>query len=332
MGTLGSGSESFPVLSHSVVGAEVVVVPLGVLVPADSPRVRGENAEHVLRLVGLAHDCAPIVVQRSTMRVVDGMHRLRALVLSGRDRIPVRFFDGSDEEAFELAVMMNLAPQGLPLSLADRRVAALRIMGWHGDWSDRAIAAVTGLSHKTVGAIRRRSSGQFPQSDSRLGRDGRIRPVDSTRIRRVVGDLIVAHPDASLRDIAKQAGTSPSTVRDVRNRLRHGDDPVVRDHPERPADQDCLDVATTLHRLRHDPALRFTESGRALLRLLDTCLITPARWNQLADAVPAHTARLVAGIARRCGRVWFDFATRVESTSNTRPSRSGTRSARTHRK
>ena len=57
------------------------------------------------------------------MRVIDGMHRLRAAILNGRSSIEVEFFDGSDEEAFIRAVEQNVSawpaadlgrPQGMP--------------------------------------------------------------------------------------------------------------------------------------------------------------------------------------------------------------------------
>ena len=66
---------------------------------------------------------------------------------------------------------------GMPLTRADRKAAAQRIVMIRPQWSDRAIAAVGGLSAKTVGAIRRRSTEEIPQSNARLGGDGRVRPL-----------------------------------------------------------------------------------------------------------------------------------------------------------
>jgi hypothetical protein len=37
------------------------------------------------------------------------------------------------------------AAHGLPLSLADRKAAARRILGSYSDWSDRSIAAIAGI-------------------------------------------------------------------------------------------------------------------------------------------------------------------------------------------
>ena len=109
-----------------------------------SPRQGGENLEHVQSLADATGELPPIIVRREDMRVVDGMHRLRAARLRGDERIAVRFFDGGDDEAFVLAVRTNVT-HGLPLSLADRKAAAARIIASHAHWSDRMIATVTGL-------------------------------------------------------------------------------------------------------------------------------------------------------------------------------------------
>ena len=81
------------------------------------------------------------------------MHRLRAAELQGRDRIDVEYFDGSQEEAFALAVELNVT-HGLPLSLADRKAAAARILAGRPQMSYRVVAAMTGLSPKTADVIR----------------------------------------------------------------------------------------------------------------------------------------------------------------------------------
>src|ERR1700689_3893888 len=105
------------------------------------------------------------------MRVIDGMHRLRAASLQARQTIDVIFFDGSEADVFLHAVQENIA-HGLPLSQADRRAAAERIVASHPQMSDRAIGHSVGLAVKTVAAIRKRSSEEVPQSDARVGRDG----------------------------------------------------------------------------------------------------------------------------------------------------------------
>jgi hypothetical protein len=111
------------------------------------------------------------------------------------------FYDGSDEDAFILSGQSNVE-HGLPLSPADRTTAAERI-----------IARVTGLSPKTVAAVRKRSTAEIPHLRARVGRDGRTRPVDAADGRRLVGDLLTENPDASIRQIALRAGISQGTAR-----------------------------------------------------------------------------------------------------------------------
>ena len=123
--------------------SSVTVVPHSALLPADSPRIGGQDLEHVRTLAEQSGPLPPILVHRSTMRVIDGMHRLRASMLREEGDIAVRFFDGTPEEAFVLAVQAN-ARHGLPLSQVDRAAAASRILVSHPDWSDSAIAAIAG--------------------------------------------------------------------------------------------------------------------------------------------------------------------------------------------
>jgi hypothetical protein len=143
------------------------------------------------------------------------------------------------------------ADHGLPLSVADREAAAGRILSWYPYWSDRAIAAVVGLAATTVGAIRERSTVQSPQLNVRLGRDGRLRPMSTLDGRRRAGDIIAARPDASLREVAREAGISLGTAHNVRERMRRGEDCVPDNQgagPERSASH--CDRRTTRRRRR----------------------------------------------------------------------------------
>ncbi|MCE6995231.1 ParB/RepB/Spo0J family partition protein [Saccharothrix sp. S26] len=310
------------------------VVPTRLLKPADSPRNAGENVDHVHALAEVLDDLPPILVHRRTMRVIDGMHRLRAALLRGDDEIRVRFFDGSTEAAFRLAVEANIA-HGLPLTLAERKAAARRIIASYPHWADRAIAAATGLSVKTAGMIRRASDPDHRVlSNRRIGADGRMRPLSAVDGRLRAGRLIAERPDASLREIARVAGVSVGTAKDVRDRVRRGDSPVLPGHEHRPgpattpagptatpvgedaaADGSTADREATLAALRKDPSLRFTDSGRALLRLLVTRSICEEDWADLLDAVPSHTVRMVADVARLHAAGWSRFAEEVERRS-----------------
>jgi ParB-like chromosome segregation protein Spo0J len=203
----------------------VETVPVLSLRPADSPRLNGEDKAHIVRLAETETPLPPILVDPRTMRVIDGMHRLMAASLQGRETIDVMFFHGSEIDVFLRAVQENIT-HGLPLSQADRRAAAERIIASHPHLSDRAIGHSAGLAAKTVAAIRKSSSEEIPQSNTRVGRDGKVRPLDSGAGRRRAAELLTQQPDASLRDVARVAGISPATVLDVRKRLARGQSPV----------------------------------------------------------------------------------------------------------
>lgn len=295
-------------------------VPITLLSAGDSPRMNGANAEHCRTLAESGAELPPIVVHRSTMRVIDGAHRLRAAELRGEGEIAVRFFTGSAQDAYVLSVEANTT-HGMLLSKMERMVAAQRIIDSHPHWSDRSIAASAGLSARTVADLRRRSTGEEQQSNSRIGRDGRVRPIQSAESRRLAGELMTSDPSASLRRIAGLVGLSPATVLDVRRRLDRGDDPVPprqrnspdqverRPQQEMPS-QDSLDAL--LQTLAKDPALRFTEAGRLLLRWLHRQAAGTEEQIKLLDEVPAHCAGSVAEFVRRCAERWVELADQME--------------------
>jgi len=323
------------------------LVPIATLVTSDSPRVAGEDAEHVEVLAQTEKPLPPVVVHRPTMQLIDGLHRLQAAVRRGEDRIEVRYVEGSTEDAFILAVQLN-AEHGMPLSRRDRVAAAERIIGSHAHWSDRRIAEVTGLAPTTVSALRRRSTDQGDQLNARTGRDGRSRPVNSAAGRQRAGQIIAERPNASLREIAHEAGIALATARDVRLRVRDGKDPVppklhevakggvlpdrriARGRAEaneaerggrtrlEPAE---VSDAERFVNLRKDPSLRFSEAGRALLQLLSTNTLDDEKWRWLVSAVPEHRHADIARAARRCGERWLTFADGLEHGGGVRRGR-----------
>lgn len=315
---------------------ELAVVKHSMLLPADSPRTGGEDIEHIRALAELTGRLPPIVVHRSTMRVIDGMHRLQASVLRGERDIEVRFFDGTAEEAFVLAVQSN-SDHGLPLSQVDRSAAASRILNWYPHWSDVAVAAVAGISDKTVAALRERSTSDIPKLTKRVGRDGRIRPVDPAEGRLRASDYLAAKPNAPIREIAKAAGVAPATANDVRKRLRNGQDPLPSrlrrtdaippqgrratinsqnpSSPSKPEHPAGVRNHVAMLTLRNDPSLRLTDDGRAVLRLLDAHRIDAVSWSRLADSVPPHCGESVIEVARGCVQAWTNFIRYLEQRS-----------------
>jgi hypothetical protein len=330
----------------------VVAVSLLSLHPADSPRLNGEDKAHIARLAETETPLPPILVDRRTMRVIDGMHRLMAASVQGRETIDVIFFEGSEADVFLRAVEENVA-HGLPLSQADRRAAAERIIASHPHMSDRAIGHSAGLAAKTVAAIRKRSSEGVPQSNARVGRDGRVRPLDSGIGRRRAAELLADQPGASLRDVARLAGISPATVLDVRKRLERGESPVPAGHTGQasaaitgttagnevaghgtsahPAGSDAVaassarfklrpalqtavppDPAAAVEKLLRDPSLRGNERGKGMLRLLHVNAVGAEQLPDAAATVPPHCVGIVVQLAHHYAKMWQDFAKELD--------------------
>ncbi len=298
--------------------SEPELVEIAQLVFADSPRSDGEDHAHVERLLEAEWPLPPILVHRPTMRIIDGFHRVRAAIRKGLHEIQTIFLDGSLESAFIVGVEANVT-HGLPLSIGDRRAAAATILQTHSDWSDRAIATSTGLSAKTVRAIRC-ATAENPQSVKRVGKDGRVRPLNTSVGRQHAAQLLASRPDASLREIAKAAGISPGTVRDVRERLRRGEDivPTPRcqnrvtaggggrqqsatagTNTDVPAD-----VKPVLLSLSRDPALRMSEVGRQLLRWLHFHAVSSSELTHITESVPDHCVDRLVELANRCAANW----------------------------
>jgi ParB-like chromosome segregation protein Spo0J len=319
-------------------------VPLGALLPGEYPRSRGLDQEHVARLADADEPLPAILVRRSDWRVIDGMHRLLAALIRGQTTIDVEFFEGTADDAFLRAVEANVA-HGLPLSQVDRRAAATRIIGSHPQMSDRAIAKASGLGAKAVASIRRRSTDDKQQLNTRVGQDGKVRPLSGVEGRRRAAEIMARDPQISLRQVARRAGISPATAKDVRERVQAGEIPAAqRPEPEDPAEDspgaserergvtsELRDDArcsvppegnrlrgdrssettqqtpgAVLERLLRDPSLRLKEEGRHLLRLLQQN--ASVEQSDLADAVPLHCGALVVNLARQYAETWLEFA------------------------
>jgi ParB-like chromosome segregation protein Spo0J len=266
--------------------SQVTRVAISALGPADSPRLSGEDLNHVHLLAQSGATLPPILVHRPTMRVIDGMHRLRAARLRGEPDIEVTYYDGDEAGAFIEAVRANTT-HGLPLSLADRRAAALRILTANPELSDRSVAGLTGLSPKTVGAARRSAGAQLTGPAYRLGQDGRWRPSRS---------LPPPHSAALYPGPSAPRLTRPAAA-------------AVRKRPEK-----AKDAHSIIQDLAQDPALRLTERGRALVRRLAMLSPRPAEWSELTAALPPHWAEPLAGLAIANAHEWERLAIKLRRT------------------
>jgi hypothetical protein len=151
-------------------------------------RSSGMDGAHVRALAAVANFSVlpPILVQRDGLRVIDGAHRLTAARACGQKFIRARVVNCTDEDAYILAVAAN-TQHGLPLSHADSVSSARRILHWHPDWPDRAIASATGLRTHIVARLRL-VAGRAALVGGRTGEEGgRPGPAAAPQARRVYG-------------------------------------------------------------------------------------------------------------------------------------------------
>lgn len=321
-GDIGSGT--CPAVKGKAAWREIVVVPLGTLKLGETPRLAGVDEAHVALLADVETPLPPVLVDRRSMRVIDGMHRVKAALRQGQETIRVEFFDGSPADAFLRAVEANVR-HGLPLSREDRRAAAARIIASHPQMSDRAIGESVGVDGRVVAEIRRCSIDAGPQPGRRVGRDGRVRPLNGEQGRLQAAAILVERPGASLRDVAREAGVSPTTVADVRRRLQRGEEPlpsavgtadeqagpsaIHRSARQRPTP---LVPDAVLEKLVRDPSLRQRENGRRLLQLLRLNAIEAQELPGVIAVVPPHRAHIIAQLAHQYAGMWLGFARELE--------------------
>lgn len=303
------------------------LIPIATLSLTASPRSLSENSEHIRTLAESDADLPPIIVRRGTNRVIDGRHRVRAAEMRGEETIAARYFAGSDQEAFVLAIEANIK-HGLPLPQADRRAAARRILRDHPSWSNRTVARIAGLSAGTIATIRK-DSGEIDPT-FRVGKDGRVRPLNASIGRQRAGEFLKHNPNASLREISAASGISVGTARDVRNRFQQSttQDPSAADEsPTQPqptpittesdlkvplgCGQQGQDPSSALRMLRNDPSLRHSESGRLILRLLATAEMNTQSRERLIAGIPDHCVEAVVHLAAANASMWQRFVSKL---------------------
>ncbi|MFF2964479.1 ParB/RepB/Spo0J family partition protein [Streptomyces sp. NPDC057963] len=322
-------SEPAAWLSDQLVTSTVRRIPISSLNLDFTLRQDRVNTEHVQILAGITEELPPIVVHEQSGRVLDGIHRVRAALAQERNHISAIVYNGSDDDAFAVAVRLNTA-HGLPLSRAERIAAAARILRTHPRWSNRMIAGVTGLAESTVRVRRRDLPEPGPRSCTRVGRDGRVRPVNAAEGRLRASRLLAERPTASAREIAHEAGVSPNTVLDVRRRLAEGREPApvqarggeagapATPCPTGPSDLEKITEAMLVD-LMADPSIRLNDRGRFLIRWMRANREALNTRSDVVCAIPDHWSVPVARLARAYSLFWQDLARQLEHRSATPP-------------
>lgn len=296
--------------------AKAVWVNLSDLRPGRSPRQRGLNPAHVSALVEREGQWPPVLVERASLRIIDGHHRVAAARELKLERLPVILFDGSAEDAFIEAVRQNVT-HGLPLTLYERRGSAERLLRAHPEWSDRRIAEICALSPRTVARVRTDAGIGSDADEIRIGMDGRQRRTSPEANRLRIAEALDANPHASLRSIAQVVGTSPETVRRVRQRMAEGrgSGPSAPAIEILPANVIALTHGTipsmNSSASTSDPALMSTDDGQEFAAWFDGT--DPGHgWVERAASVPLSRVYELADQARCRAEVWNRFAQILE--------------------
>jgi len=108
-------------------------------------------------------------------RIIDGNNRKGIADDLGYD-CPEQVHDGDEEELRALARALNIARRHLT-NFQKRQIVADQLRETP-DHSDRRIAKMLGVDHKTVGSVRAdlNGTGELPQLDATVGLDGKTRP------------------------------------------------------------------------------------------------------------------------------------------------------------
>ena len=291
----------------------VMRVPIGDVAVGESPRLGHVRLAHLRVMAELAGAWPPLLITRSG-RIVDGRYRYLAACRLSHTHVDCVVFNGPDSDAFVEAVRRNVT-QGLPLTLPERKKAAGRILADRPGWSDRKIAELCGLTHKTVGRLRQDGicqGGEFRHLDARQGRDGKSRAVNPLAVRTRIIEAIEQEPGASLRHLARMSGSTHETVRAVRRRMQQAPLSSGRGTSDNRLEGSPVNPS-------RDAAFISTEGGASFAEWFEQTSISP-EWVNYLDSVPLSRVYEIADEAHRRATAWAEFAAALASRVNRRSS------------
>lgn len=146
--------------------------------------------------------------------LADGFHRVEAAQKIGRETIEAEIREGTARDAILHGIGAN-ATHGLRRTQADKRRAVERLLTdpeWAG-WSDRKIAQVAKVDHKTVGKIRRELSGEIPTAGKAVATAGEIPNPSGLKGQRgsVLADVLRSISDDDLVAECRRRGLTVET-------------------------------------------------------------------------------------------------------------------------
>jgi ParB-like chromosome segregation protein Spo0J len=224
--------------------------------------------------------------------ILEGHHRVRACRELGRNDYPVEVRAGmSETEKRIFARKMNVLRR--QLTREQTRGLIEDQLRDTPDWSDRRIGKELGVDHKTVGAARSglAATGEFPQLEKTVGRDGKARSVRKAPRRQNptldaddYDDVLDADEEGGYGAQVVGAGVPPETKAEARARRREEGD-RKRDEKEwegwgaTPEQRAKMMHALDLITMGADPN---GEKVTKLLREASVCTIETAGYNPLA--------------------------------------------------
>jgi hypothetical protein len=280
-----------------------VSLPIASLRGGYSPRAVKSDPLHAKLLSQATMDLPPILVNRETMEVIDGNHRILAAQMRGDTQILVRFFNGSPVKARMAGIWANVR-HGKPLTLSERESAANALIGDNPELSDRVVAQCCGIAPNTVKRLRGCSTAQGEQL-RRTGRDGRRRPTDPAASRQRIAEVIDRQPTATIREVCVVTGASPNTVRAVRRSM--AESPVSKH--ERTARQLENGQAPSPRPIGEVDVLNKSHQYAEWIQRFQ---IANEDWVSFVADIPLGRVYEIADAARRIGSSWDQFAGALE--------------------
>lgn len=140
--------------------------------------------------------------------LADGFHRVAAARKADHETIGADIRDGGARDAILHGIGANAA-HGLRRTNQDKRRAVERLLG-DAEWaqlSDRKIAELARVDHKTVSAIRRELAGEFPTGNGKP-KSGEFPTINGKRKERgsLIDDLLRSVADENLIAECKRRG------------------------------------------------------------------------------------------------------------------------------
>jgi hypothetical protein len=261
---------------------------------------------HEGTVAGVLDDLPSIAVDHDNLAVLTGAHGAVASKLAGRSHIDAVVFADGEIAPFVLAVEDGVE-HGKPLSRTERQAATAEMLRRCPERSDRWVGDLCGLSHSTVAKIRK-ELGQ-PKASVRIGRDGRLRPVDPSNARARTERAIAAMPNASRREIAAAAGVAVATAQRIAMTLARNGTP--RPMPNRSDNAHTGAVAADIP-ARCQPGLN------SLWVWLARTDLNGRDLDDYSQQVPCDLVHELADEFRQRARAWDDMARTLEDQSASR--------------